>query len=408
MEQQAEALDTFDEGVYTEGPMDEAVEETATEEQSTEEVSEQTETEEKVDEDPQVNMLDNNEEKAEEEAPKEPKADGEGDKVEQKADSDGEEQNTENDGDSAEEVRNLKASRGGKQYEIPEDAEFKVKVNGKWEKVPLTELRDNYSGKVAYDEKFQELNSQAKTFKAEKENYDSQIEMIKGQLTEVAKLMRGSIEGENSPMEGIEYLIDVMGGNALQYKKAMYGHMAQELEMYAHMTEAERDAFWVRQENEYLTKRQESLEKQSSERQTQAESERELAELREAHGISAEDYDSIAEDLREGGLENMTPEDIIHGYKLKPLMLEADRLLEPYRDQMGDEEFESVCIEIATTMLDTPDMSIDQIKKILAEEFEVDDIVSTLVEKTETSETKNVSAPSPKSNHLESFDDFDY
>ena len=234
-----EALDTFDDGSYTEGPIDGEQQEAASEEQSTEEVPKQAETKEEIDPDSQLNMLDAKEVKAEEEveetADKEAEGSGEGDKVKE-PESDGEEQTSENDGDSAEEIRNLKAFRDGKQYEIPEDAQLKVKVKGKWEKVPLTELRDNYAGKVAYDEKFQDLSSKAKHFENEKNDYQSEIEMIRNHLGEIAQLTTSAIKGEGSVTANMEYLLDLMGGNSLEYKKAMYDTMSEDLYMYGQMT----------------------------------------------------------------------------------------------------------------------------------------------------------------------------
>lgn len=419
MEQQtseaAEVLDTFDEGTYTEGPMDDGQAEEGTEgqeAQSSEEAPVQAEEKPEIDPDSQVNMLDEKEDTGEKEEakgdPEKSEADGEGDK-EQEAKSDGEDEDSKEDGAPAEKIRNLKAFRDGKQYEIPEDAALKMKIDGKWEKVPISELRDSYSGKVSYDEKFQSLNNEVRQFKAEKEGYEGEITEIRTHLSEVATLVKGAIDGKVSPSASMEYLLDLMGGNALQYKKAMYENMAEELDIYSQMTEAEREAYWVKQENEYLTKKQESLTKSRSEEQAQAEFQRRKSELREAHGISEEDYDSAAEDLKLGGAseEHITPENIVQAARLRPLLLEAERLLDPYKEQMDDGEFNSMSVEIATTLLEAPNLPMEEIQKLLAQQYEVESIVDTLVEKTETPQKQDVSKPNKKPDHLESFDDFE-
>jgi hypothetical protein len=414
MEQQdANVIDTFDDGPYTDGPMEEETsgQEAAAEEQSTEEVPEQTEAKEEIDPDSQVNMLDNTEEKAEEETPKEPEGDREGDSDEQEAKSDEKSSTPEATDDTAEEVRNLKAFRDGKQYEIPEDAELKVKVKGKWEKVPLTELRDNYAGKVAYDEKFQALNEDLKQFESERNQYQESLGDLKQDLVQVARLVKGALDGNNSPTEGMEYLLDLMGGNALQYKKAMFEYMADQLDVYSQMDEYQREAYWVKQENEYLTKQQESLKARSSEERAQVELQQNIRQLRETHGISEDAYNSAREALELGGAnhEDMTPENIVQAARLTPLLLEAERLLDPYKDKMDDDdEFTAMSVEIAKTMFESPDLPIETIQNLIAEQYEVEEIVSTLVQKTGKEEGKEAARPAPPSNHLESFDDFDY
>lgn len=422
MEQQAEAavdagLDTFDDGPYTDGPMDEGTDdgggkavEAASEEQSTEEVSEQAEAKEEIDPDSQVNMLDDSEEKAEKKTVEAPKDNREGDKEQQESKSDGEDKTPEATDAPAEEVRNLKAFRGDKQYEIPEDAAVRMKVKGKWEKVPLTELRDNYAGKVAYDEKFQGLEEKVKNFEQREQGYNQEIEGIRTHLGKIAELTTAALKGEVDPIANMEYLLDLMGGNSLEYKKVMFENMAEQLDIYSHMTESEREAYWTKQENNYLIKKQESLTKSQSEEQAQAELQRETRELREAHGISEEDYDSAKNDLLAGGLkpEELNPTTIVNAARMKPLLLEADRLLEPYAEQMSDEEMNSMSIEIAKTMFEAPSLPIEQIKNLLAEQYEVESIVDTLVKKTETAKPKDVSVPNKEPDHLESFDDFDY
>ena len=114
-------------------------------------------------------------------------------------------------------------------------------------------------------------------------------------------------------------------------------------------------------------------------------------------------------ELLDGGLDQdkLTPDVIVNAARIRPLLLEADRLLEPYLEQMSDEEANSMSIEIATTMFEAPSLPIEDIKKLLAEQYEVGDIVSTLVQKTENTQSRDVSKPSKKGDHLESFDDFE-
>ena len=71
------------------------------------------------------------------------------------------------DGDVEEEAVEEKALEK-KEEVLPELIE--VKVEGSIEKVSLDELKENYSGKVAYDKKFTELDKERQSYKSEVEH----------------------------------------------------------------------------------------------------------------------------------------------------------------------------------------------------------------------------------------------
>lgn len=413
-------LDTFDDGPYTEGPeegMEASLEEEnveteeASEEQSTEEESVQTDEEETFDDDSQVSLLDEKEEKREETAEKK---DDKGDEEDKESDEDAKSDESEED-DAAEdarsteeEIRNIKAFRNGKMYEVPEDATFKTKVNGKWETPTLQELKDDYSGRVMWDRKFTELSEDKKEWSEEKEAYEQEIDLIRSHMVNISELVKSAMQGEGSHNAPMEYLLDLMGADTLNYSKAMYNSQAEEFDLYSQMTESERDAYWTKKENAYLTKRHESSMKRQADVKTQEENAQRIHSLREAHGISEEAYVSASKDLEAEGVENITPEQIVKAAKLTPLVSTSYELLEEYADQMSTDELNEMAAEIATTMYETPDISVDQVKKVLAEQFKVEELVSTLEKKTAQKEQISNVMPKKKADHLESFDDFDY
>lgn len=424
---QNEEVDTFDDGPYTNGPMEEEMSaeaemsddgdfdvESSTEGQDSEEETEQAQEPEDFDTDSQVNLLDEKEELGVEKGKEdEEKADDKGDEKDKEGDEDPKsDDNPEADaakdaGDAPEDVRTLKAFRDGKRYEIPEDAEIKVKVNGKSEKVTLTELRDNYSGKVAYDEKFSKFSEDKKGFEADRDTYEQEIDGIRTHLGEVAGLVKKAMSGEANPTDAMGYLLDLMGADTLQYNKALYENMADEFDLYSQMTEVERDSFWTKKENEYLVKKQESLTKTQSDVKSREEYGQKVHSLREAHGVSEENYVSAEQDLKAEG-EEVTPEKVIAAAKLTPLFDTAEGLIEPYLEQMTDTEAAGMIREIAVTMLKTPELTINQVKTLLAEQYEVEDVLSEInakSAKTKTNIVKNVRS-NQAPDHLESFDDF--
>jgi len=390
-------LDTFEDGAYTDGPEDDSTFESdggstdgeeREEGQTDETASVQTEETESIDSDSQVNLLDEKEESGTKEEAKdtEKKSDksdeeAKGSDEDSESKSDNKDDAGKNDGEIAADVRTIKAFSDGKQYEIPENAEIKTKVDGKWEKVTLTDLKDNYSGKVAYDEKFSSMNEERKAFSEERDTYAKEISGIKEHFVNIRQLTDAGMKGEVDPLSSVNYLLDLMGVNTLDYNKAMYNHMAEEFDIYSDMTENERESYWTKKENTYLVKKQESLTKNQGEQQAQAELNTRITNLRETHSVSEEDYVSAEQDLKAENFENITPEAVVEAARLKPLLSQADTAIEPYLDQLSDDEAYDLSIEIATTVFNNPNMSFDQVKRALAETYEVEDIVSEIEKK---------------------------
>jgi len=85
------------------------------------------------------------------------------------AEKDGKEKKEEEEKEEPEAVLKLhKAKLADKEYEIPEEAVFKFKVDGKMKDVTLKDMKTDYSGKVAWDRKFQDLSTEKKTYEADK------------------------------------------------------------------------------------------------------------------------------------------------------------------------------------------------------------------------------------------------
>lgn len=82
-------------------------------------------------------------------------------------DEDDEEENNDTEGESKKDVQSskvLKAKIGKETLEIPEDASFRFKANGKFRTVTLKELKNDFGGRVAYDEKLQALSERKKEY----------------------------------------------------------------------------------------------------------------------------------------------------------------------------------------------------------------------------------------------------
>lgn len=419
-------IETFDDGNYVDSLDDANLEDQDSwgeeedsndswDEEDTDSGEEEGEEEERnrdeIDEDSTLNMLEESEDKKTE---KDEEEDSDKDEDSEKTDEDSESDELSKDDvgadadSSSEGVRILKAFKDGKEYEVPEDATIRVKVDGKWQKVPVTELRDNYAGKVAYDEKFSALSKDRNEFKKESEQYQQEISSLRDHLINIRQLTEKGMRGEVSPNSAMNYLLDLMQINTVDYNKAVLANSADEFGEYLQMTEFEREAYWAKKENEYLVRKQESSMRKSREEQTQAEFRSKLNQLREAHGISEDDYVSAETDLKSQNVKDITPELVVQAAKLKPLVSTAQDLIEEYLDQMSDDEANELVVEISTSMLKNPRLSPQKVKQLLAAQFHVEKIKNSLEKKgVLKKEQKVVSKKSSKpTKEIESFDDF--
>jgi hypothetical protein len=406
-------LDTFEDGDYTTGAVEEG-EFSEAEEQTEEEAPTQEEESEEVDTDSQVSMLEENEDEETEEEEEE------SEEEEEESDDGDEEEGSDEDGDDGEEevtpptgpeVKSLRMFKDDKRYEVPEDATVPVKIDGKTHKVSLTDLRDNYSGKVAYDEKFSKLTEERNELESNQVKYKEDVEVLTKDMTEIANRIKAGLDRSGDPLAPLNYLLDAAGLNSVEYNKIVLEAYGQKLEALTSMTDSERAAYWASEENKFLKDRQESLTRTQVDRQAQEDQIRLVESTRQAHGVSEEDYNSAMEQLQREGFstEELTPDVISKAAVLLPLTHEAYDAIEPYRDQMGQEEADNLVQHIAADMAKDPSFTIDQVKEFLAEQFEVEEIVAEIQQKTGKTKTPEVKRKTKKSEErLESFEDFDY
>lgn len=413
IETNTSGLDTFDDGPYTEGPEDEGTEDVTTEDvqdkeqESDQEDGQEEDSGEKVDTDSQVNNLEEKEEK------EEAKREEESDKGDKESDSDDEKSDDEQTDDSAPENednaptgKSFKAFLDGKKYEIPENAEIKVKVDGKNEKVSLTELRDNYSGKQSWDKKFNELSAERKEHQEEREQYVQERDYIRGELQGIRQAADKAMDGEGSPMEFVDKVLDMMNIDSYAFNRKMRDYLQEEFEIMSDMTEIEKEAYWTKKENEYLVKQKENLESRTAEEKANTEFRQHVESLRQSHDVSEEQFTSAYQDLVELG-QQPTPEDVVGYARTLQPTIQAEKLIEPYEDQLSDDEADDLVVSIAQTLRDDPEITEDDIRTYLAEQLEVDSIVSEIKEKAPSKEDKGSFVKDEKKHSIESFDDYD-
>jgi len=224
---------------------------------------------------------------------------------------------------TAEEYKKLMATYGEEELEIAANASFKHKVDGEEVDVELQELLNNYSGKMSYDKKFQEFSSSKKDFDTYKDQYDKDIEAITGYVS----TFRDKMNSED-PMEALNYFAEFSGMKPHEFKRQLVNAMIPEVNRLSGMSADQYQAEYLKQENEYLHKKQESDTVKQSEQQSLKELEREIQQIQEAHNMSEEEFSQAYHELTDTDFEGeITPQVVVDYHTHSTAFSKAETIL---------------------------------------------------------------------------------
>lgn len=196
----------------------------------------------------------------------------------------------------------IKMKSGDETKEVSADSTVTVKVAGVDESVTIQDLMNNYSGKTVWEKKFNELDTERRSFKLERDK-------VTGNIKEVMSLWTD----KQDPEMAFYKMIETFGYDSGEYRKDLYNSLMPALENYSNMSESERKQADLEFENKMLKARTESVETTRANEQTQRELDQKVQSLQEAHQIKQADYldkyDLLAGLKKQGQLQaEVTPE----------------------------------------------------------------------------------------------------
>tara|TARA_A100001037_G_C15129789_1_gene628104 strand:+ start:173 stop:1330 length:1158 start_codon:yes stop_codon:yes gene_type:complete len=297
--------------------------------------------------------------------------------------------------ETKEEIKKLIAKYGEEELEIAANSIFKHKIDGEEVDVELQELLNNYSGKVSYDKKFQEISSQKKDFESYKDKYDAEIKQINSYINDFANKFR-----QNDALGALEYFAEFSGMKPYEFRRELLNQLAPEMERRAVMTEDQIKAEELAFQNEYLMRQQESVQKQLQEEQAQKELEAEIVSVQEAHGISDEDFENAYNELVDSEYEGqINPAAVAEYYIHSTAYSKADEILGRI-----------------DPVLASQDPVVESLQKVIVENpsFDDNDLIEIVQQvyndfKKDTSKTVSKKAITPKKQETEqSRDNEDY
>lgn len=334
---------------------DESPEENVLQEESAEEGMINEENDDNIDETTdevkgQVNELENQDETI-------GKKDGKDELQKDDDDEESEEKDEEQDGKEevkeekpAEKKKMIKSRVDGEDSGIPADAEIRVKIDGKHKYVNVQDLADNYSGKVSFEKKFSEISEQKKAADQEINSYKADKESMIGHLSKIA----GILDDPNaSPIEALNYLVDMSGRDVIEFEKKVFSSMSEEVDSYLDMSEEDRTAYWAMRENKVLKQKLESSSAKAADRSSQKEEIARIATLREAHGVSEEAFVSTYRQMGELGYneKDLTPETVVDFAMRAPYYEKASSIVEKFQNHFEGDQKDEFIKDVAESMI---------------------------------------------------------
>lgn len=260
-------------------------------------------------------------------------------------------------------IRKLKLKRGDTDIEIEEDALVPVKVLGKTEMVPLKDLYSQYSGKVAYDRKFQDLAKERETFYTDRD-------AVTNRVNEFHRLA----VAEKQPRLAIEYLAEAMGADPAQVWADLTGQIKSAFEKSKDLTPDQVKASQAEEELAFY-RRKEELRRQETEKVRSKEQILSTVKAVQAkHGMTQEQfkssYDDMAAELARSGkdVNIITPEMVGEYYGI----LGRQSALQDYVNEAfaDDERSATISAQLYDVWGKNPELTIDDIKEIAASAYD--------------------------------------
>jgi hypothetical protein len=295
----------------------------------------------------------------------------------------------------------------GETFAIDSNATIPHKVDGKVQEIPVQELLNNYSGKVAYDKKFNEVN--VKNLETEKKlaAVAAREEKINANVKEIMDIVNNP---EANPFDALYKLVDMQNGDRYDFWERSFKSQLEELSNILAKDPLERKAYFLEKKNEYLSQQtekrkaadQQSLKLNQYKAQTDA--------LRKSYGVSETQYVDAYEEMKSWGYEpkDISEQQIVEWAAIKPHHEKLSPMLDTYRDQISEESFGELGYKLAT-YLRTGEATLEDIAKHLEDVFGVPTEVKELnqgLKPVGRPKNSHVKQTTPKQ-RLEDFSDLD-
>lgn len=270
------------------------------------------------------------------------------------------------------EAKKLKIRMSDGLYGIESDAKVRVKIDGTFEEVPVQELINNYSGKVAYDKKFSEVGLKNKEAEQKIQQATQREQFLNGVVAEVTSHLSDKMK---NPLDALNFIVEKSGMDTYDVWKRTLEANLDEVEKLMSMSDIERDNYFLKKQIEFRTKSEEARKAESAKEQSFNQAVQKVDQLRQAHGVSEEQFLQALDELEEQGTDTtkLSDEQVVDYASLKPHVESVQDALEPYEALIDDSKYSKIVRDLAR-QLRAKDFSKEQLIEWAKKEFMDEDL----------------------------------
>lgn len=290
-------------------------------------------------------------------------------------------------------AKKLKIRMSDGLYGIESDAKIRVKIDGDYQEVPVQELINNYSGKTAWDKKFTEIGQEKKQLEVQTKELTKKQQLINSTVTETLSHFD---DINKNPVDAITFLADKAGKDPFTIWKRTLEANLDEIEKLMALDEVGRENYYLKKEKEFRTKSEEARKEAFHKEQAFNQALSKLDSLRQAQGVSEEQFLQALDELESDGTDTskMSDEALVDYASLKPHVTTVQDILEPFEDSISDTNYSKVVQKLARELRSgefTKEQLIEWARKEFADEDLKDFTQRTNnVQKRTTKETPRV------------------
>lgn len=260
--------------------------------------------------------------------------------------------------------KNLKLNVGGKDVEVT-DTELLIphKVSGKAVKVPLSDLLDNYAGKVDYDKKYRDFHTERTTFSKEREGFDSE----KTQTIQTIDKFWRMVTEENDPLNAAVYMAEILGEDPEATRQKYLEARSNLRKQLREMTDEQLAELDKQDELGYYRKKEQYRKQDEQRSREHADIAKRVETIREKSNITPEAFRQCYEDLKAEAqrsnidVASITPEMVAEYHGITERRSTINEFVQSSFSE--DKQF-TIAKQLKDVWDKNPDLTIEDIKDI--------------------------------------------
>lgn len=255
-----------------------------------------------------------------------------------------------------ESIKPIQLSHGEQKYDILPSAEVPIKVDGEKQTVSLQDLMTNYSGKVAYDKRFNDLNQDKQTFTREQREFKQEKEFVETKINKFHEL------SQTDPIQAFDFLCEIAGKDPIEFQKGFRDNLSKKFEEYSLLDDIGKREFDLTEQERLLNrKRQSETDRVTKAEQAQVDQQNLQAAIGQ-YGIDEGRYFDVVDELKKAAPN--TAIEPVHVIRYERALM-AQKIVREVRPDKADDT--QVLGELAAVLVQNPQFKEDDLRGILAE-----------------------------------------